>query len=233
MILRVSDLRAGYGQVPVLHGISLEIERASIVGVLGHNGMGKTTLINALMGLIKTTSGEINFKGTDISGLPTHRRAQLGIGYVPQGRRIFPRLTVHENLKMGCASAADSRATIEEVLELFPRLKPLLARYGGVLSGGEQQLLAFARSLCGRPSLLLLDEPTEGIQPSIVDLLIETLLKLLQMRSLSVLLVEQNVDFLKSTCEKLLVLQKGLVVRKLDQSELGNESLATEFISGT
>ncbi len=181
MMLDVQGLRTGYGRIPILNGISFGVNEGEFIGILGHNGMGKTTLLRALMGFLPATGGRVHFAGDDVTAVEPHRRARLGLGYVPQGREIFPGLTVYDNLRMGCSKQGGAeQETIATVLEQFPRLKPLLDRLGGALSGGEQQLLAIARCLCGKPRLVLLDEPTEGIQPSIIDEIVETLRRLRQ-----------------------------------------------------
>ena len=167
-MLEVRGLDAGYGRIPILNGIDVSIARGEIVGVLGHNGMGKTTLLRTLMGEIRATGGSIRFEGSDITRLAMHRRARLGIGYVPQGRDIYPQLSVMDNLRMG-EIVRRGQSAVPELLDYFPLLRALTERPGRALSGGEQQILALARCLAGRPRLLLLDEPTEGIQPSIVD----------------------------------------------------------------
>ena len=167
-VLEVDTLHSGYGRIPILEGVSLSLQEGEVVGILGHNGMGKTTLLRTLIGEIKANRGTIRFNGEDITRLNMFRRARRGMGYVPQGRDIYPQLTVMENLKMGEAMRGGESA-IPEMLEYFPLLKPLLNRPGRTLSGGEQQILALARCLAGRPKLILLDEPTEGMQPSIVD----------------------------------------------------------------
>jgi urea ABC transporter ATP-binding protein UrtE len=211
-MLEVRGLRGGYGRITILTGIDFTVTEGEFLGVLGHNGMGKTTLLKAVMGLIPAAAGEILLKGQPITGLPTHRRAQAGLGYVPQGRQIFPDLTVLENLHMGCArSGRDRDATAARVLEQFPRLRRLLERRGGRLSGGEQQLLALARCLCGDPKLMLLDEPTEGIQPSIIDEMIDTLKMICKTQKMTIILVEQNLEFLMELADRLLVLQRGRI----------------------
>src|SRR5262249_24816699 len=171
MMLDVQGLRTGYGRIPILNGVGFSVNEGEFIGILGHNGMGKTTLLRALMGFLPATSGRVQFAGQDITALEPYRRARLGLGYVPQGRESFPSLSVTDNLRMGCTKqpGGGENETIDGVLEEFPRLKPLLDRHGSALSGGEQQLLAIARCLCGKPRLVLLDEPTEGIQPSIID----------------------------------------------------------------
>ena len=169
-MLEVSELAAGYGRIPILGGVSFSVARGEFVGILGHNGMGKTTLLRALMGYLPATAGRVVLEDTDITRAEPYRRARAGMGYVPQGRDIFPGLSVRDNLRMGAVGRPkDEDAAIGSALKTFPRLEPLIDRPGGALSGGEQQLLAIARCLAGNPRLILLDEPTEGIQPSIID----------------------------------------------------------------
>ena len=178
-LLEVRDLRSGYGRIPILFGLDMTVQDGEYLGILGHNGMGKTTTLRALMGHLPTTGGTVTLSGKPITHLKPHERSRLGIGLVPQGREIFPDLSVLENLRMGLAAAPkEDRSVIDAVLQDFPRLVRLLDRRGGALSGGEQQLLALARCLCTKPRLILLDEPTEGIQPSIIEEIVETLLAL-------------------------------------------------------
>jgi branched-chain amino acid transport system ATP-binding protein len=234
MMLDVRGLRTGYGRIPILNGVSFAVNEGEFIGILGHNGMGKTTLLKALMGFLPATGGRVQFAGDNITALEPHRRARLGLGYVPQGREIFPALTVHDNLRMGCSKqGSDELETIAEVLEQFPRLKPLLERLGGALSGGEQQLLAMARCLCGKPRLVLLDEPTEGIQPSIIDEIVETLQRLRASSGLTMILVEQNLDFIAALSQRILIIQKGAITREVQPGELGDPSLVGEFIGIT
>ncbi|HEY7687497.1 MAG TPA: ABC transporter ATP-binding protein, partial [Dongiaceae bacterium] len=186
-MLAVTDLTAAYGRIRILNGISFAVAEREFVGILGHNGMGKTTLLKTLIGAVRATGGQIRFDDRDVTAMPAYRRGRLGIGYVPQGREIFASLSVLDNLRMATAAlGARDRDVIEPVLEDFPRLKSLLDRPGGALSGGEQQLLALARCLCGRPRLILLDEPTEGIQPSIIEEIAERLAMLRDRRGLTV-----------------------------------------------
>lgn len=221
MILNVSNLASGYGRIPVLHGISFSMEEGECIGVWGHNGMGKTTLLSSLLGYQPATEGSILFDGKDVTNSSTHDRARNGMGLVPQGRQIFPALTVMENMQMGSAVKGNKSDTItEEVIELFPRLKPLLNRAGGLLSGGEQQLLALARCLCGRPKLMMLDEPTEGIQPSINEEISETLAKLRQDTQLSLIVVEQRREFIASLASRVLVIQKGEISAEMSGKEI-------------
>ena len=220
-LLEVSDLRSGYGRIPILFGLDMTVQDGEYLGILGHNGMGKTTTLRALMGHLPTTGGTVTFAGKPITHLKPHERSRLGIGLVPQGREIFPDLSVLENLRMGLAAAPkEDRSVIEAVLQDFPRLVRLLDRRGGALSGGEQQLLALARCLCTKPRLILLDEPTEGIQPSIIEEIVETLLALKKRWNLSLIVVEQNLDFITSLSDRILNIQKGRFTGELDRESL-------------
>jgi branched-chain amino acid transport system ATP-binding protein len=231
MMLEVSELAAGYGRIPILGSVSFSVAPGEFVGVLGHNGMGKTTLLRTLMGYVPATAGRVVLEGADITRAEPYRRARAGIGYVPQGREIFPGLSVRDNLRMGAiARPKDEAAAIEAVLETFPRLKRLIDRPGGALSGGEQQLLAMARCLVGGPRLILLDEPTEGIQPSIIDEIVDTLLSLRSKGGLTMILVEQNLDFIAALSERVLIIQKGAIVHSAKPDELHQHGLINEFI---
>ena len=231
-LLEVTGLKSGYGSVPILAGISISVEAGEFVGILGHNGMGKTTLLRTLMGYLPATEGSIKFDGQDVTRLATHQRARRGLGLVPQGREIFPTLTVRDNLRMGSAlSKGDETAAIDAVLADFPRLERLLDRPGGALSGGEQQLLALARCLCADPRLVLLDEPTEGIQPSIIDEIIDTLLALKHKRpGFTIVLVEQNLDFIAALSERVMVIQKGAITREIAAADLSDIQIVGEFV---
>src|ERR1700744_1930748 len=231
MMLTVSGLRSGYGRIPILGGISLSVEQGEFGGVLGHNGMGKTTLLKALMGYLPATAGQVLWDDQAITRATPAMRARRGLGYVPQGRDIFPALSVHENLRMGCLlSKTDERSTIDRVLAIFPRLTPLLERPGGALSGGEQQLLALARCLCGAPRLVLLDEPTEGIQPSIVEEIVETLQSLRASHGLTMILVEQDLQFIAALADRVLIIQKGVITREMQPEEITDADLVSEFV---
>ncbi|MBO0662520.1 ABC transporter ATP-binding protein [Jiella sp. MQZ9-1] len=220
-LLAVEGLRASYGRVPILAGVDFTMAEGEFLGILGHNGMGKTTLMRTIMGSLPATAGSIHFAGTDVTKLATHQRSRLGLGLVPQGREIFPTLSVEENMRMGLAAAKrEDRAVIDGVLQDFPRLVRLLDRRGGALSGGEQQLLALARCLCAKPKLILLDEPTEGIQPSIIEEMIETLQTLRRRWSLSMIIVEQNLDFITSLSDRVLSIQKGRITGEVDRERL-------------
>jgi branched-chain amino acid transport system ATP-binding protein len=230
-MLVVNDLRAAYGRIPILGGISFAVAEGEFVGILGHNGMGKTTLLKTLMGFLAATSGAVRYRDEDITQLSPYERARRGIGYVPQGREIFPGLSVLENLRMGSiAQKGREESAIEPVLAEFPRLKPLLDRLGGALSGGEQQLLAIARCLCGGPKLVLLDEPTEGIQPSIIDEIVERLQALRLRYGLTVVLVEQNLDFIRALSHRVLIMHRGRITREVTAQQIADPELLHEFV---
>lgn len=230
MLLEVQGLRCGYAQAPVLHGVDLTVARGELVGVLGHNGMGKTTLLKTLMGFIRPSAGRVLYDAMDVTRLSTHRRNRLGMGYVPQGRGIFARLSVRENLRMGVLQRKQSEVdALDEIFAEFPRLVPLAERRGGALSGGEQQLLALARCLAGNPRMLLLDEPTEGIQPSIIDEIEATLRSLRERRGLTIILVEQNLDFITTLADRVLLLQKGQIVQEVPGERLHEPEIFDEF----
>jgi len=230
-MLVVDDLKAGYGRIPILMGVSFALAAGEYLGILGHNGMGKTTLMRTLMGYLPANGGSVAFEGRDVTRLPTYASARLGLGFVPQGREIFPSLTVMENLRMGLAGGARAgTGEIDDVLADFPRLVRLLDRRGGALSGGEQQLLALARCLVGRPKLILLDEPTEGIQPSIRDEIVETLLALKARRGIATILVEQNLEFITSLSDRILTIQKGRITAELDPTRLASPEAVAEYV---
>ena len=229
MLLRATDLDARYGRIPILNGIQLQVAAGEFVGVLGHNGMGKTTLLRTLMGFVPAQRGRITFDEVDVTREPPYARARRGLGYVPQGREIFPGLSVRDNLRMGFAGrGAEER--IDAILATFPRLTPLLGRRGGALSGGEQQLLAIARCLAGQPKMILFDEPTEGIQPSIIEELVVVLRHLHQSQGLTILLVEQNLEFIAELAQRVLLIQKGAILRELRPADLRHADVLNEFV---
>jgi branched-chain amino acid transport system ATP-binding protein len=222
-MLEVDNVHAGYGRIPVLSGINFTVAEHEVVGVLGHNGMGKTTLLKTLIGQVPLTRGRIRLDNTEIGNMHSFRRARAGVGYVPQGRAIFPNLTVNENLRMGFIEDGvhSEDNAVKDVLARFPRLDSIIDRAGGALSGGEQQILALARCLCGRPKLLLLDEPTEGIQPSIVEEILEILIGLHQHQGLAIIVVEQNLDFIRRLSDRVLLIEKGAITGEVSPEQLG------------
>ncbi|MET9679256.1 urea ABC transporter ATP-binding subunit UrtE [Streptomyces coeruleorubidus] len=210
-MLEITTVRAGYDRTTVLHDVTVSVPEDGVAAVLGHNGAGKSTLLRAAMGLIKPKSGTVLLDGEDITRLAPHQRVARGMAYVPQGQQSFPHLTAAENLQLVADGRADAKEAVAEALDLFPVLRELSGRRAGLLSGGQRQQLAIARALVTRPRLLLLDEPTEGIQPSVVAGIEETILALARRGGLSVLLVEQHVGFAMRAAQHYYVLEAGRV----------------------
>ena len=208
-MLKVENLNQYYGGSHILRGLSFELELGKVTTLLGRNGVGKTTLLKSLMGLVKTKSGAMHLNGRDITHLAPHARVKAGIGYVPQGREIFPRLTVEENLLMGLATLPGSTPIPGRIFEMFPVLKQMMHRRGGDLSGGQQQQLAIGRALAMGPRLLILDEPTEGIQPSIIKDIERAIRMLAETGEMAILLVEQYYDFAESLADQYLLMERG------------------------
>jgi urea transport system ATP-binding protein len=207
-MLEIEQLRVAYGQSEVIHGVDLSTEAGKIVSVMGRNGMGKTTLFKAIMGVLPTKTGSIKLDGKDLTKLPSYERVRAGLAYVPQGRMIFPTLSVWENLLTGL-EGSESKRLPEDIFTLFPILKEMRARRGGNLSGGQQQQLAIARALAANPKVLLLDEPTEGIQPSIIKDIAQVLLKIRDSRNLTILVSEQVLSFTMQITDRMLVIEGG------------------------
>ena len=230
-MLKVTELNQSYGQSHILWDVSFEVPKASRMSLIGRNGVGKTTLLNCLMGLLPIDSGEILFDGVDLVEEPAERRAPLRIGYVPQGRMIFPLLTVAENLEIGLSALAKSKRRVpDHVFDLFPALKTMLGRRGGDLSGGQQQQLAIARALVLDPVFLILDEPTEGIQPNIVHHIGEVILQLNRELDMTVLVVEQKLPFVRRVSDKFGIMTKGRIVAE-DAMDMLSEGLIQEHLS--
>ncbi|NTV68924.1 MAG: urea ABC transporter ATP-binding subunit UrtE [Azonexaceae bacterium] len=208
-MLKVDTLNQAYGGSHILRGLSFEVKTGEVTTLLGRNGVGKTTLLKSLMGLVKTKSGSITFDGKEITHLPPHERVKAGIGFVPQGREIFPRLTVEENLLMGLATKPGSTPIPQGIFDMFPVLKQMMHRRGGDLSGGQQQQLAIGRALAMGPKLLILDEPTEGIQPSIIKDIERAIRMLAETGEMAILLVEQYYDFAESLADQYLLMERG------------------------
>lgn len=219
-VLGVQGVNQFYGGSHILRGVDLQARLGKVTVLLGRNGVGKTTLLKSLMGLVPIRSGEIRFDGRDISRATPFARARAGIGFVPQGREIFARLTVEENLRMGLAYKSAGTPIDPELYELFPVLKQMLGRRGGDLSGGQQQQLAIARALAARPKLLILDEPTEGIQPSIIKDIGRVIRMLADRGTMAILLVEQYYDFAQELADDYLVMQRGEVIARGPGSEM-------------
>lgn len=229
MMLNVTQLRAAYGESEALHGIDLPVAPGEIVAIMGRNGMGKTTLMKTLMGIVPTKSGTIELNGTALDSLPPHSRVASGIAYVPQGRMIFSAMTVEENVETGL-TVTGKRAVPGDIYELFPVLLEMKSRRGGNLSGGQQQQLAIARALASDPKLLLLDEPTEGIQPSIIREMARTLKRIRDQRGLSIVVSEQVLSFALDVADRVLVIENGQIVHESPREGI-DEARVSKFLS--
>jgi urea transport system ATP-binding protein len=231
-MLSVTDVHVAYGQTPALNGVSLSVAHGETVSIIGRNGAGKTTLLKTLIGLLPVRTGRIVEAGEDITRRPAHERARRGIGYMPQGRMIFPDLTVEENLLMGAdLNRATPGAALAEVLDDFPILRERLGQKGGTLSGGQQQMLALGRALVSRPRLLLLDEPSEGIQPSVVAELQARIAALGRAGELSIVLVEQNIQFAAALADRVYVMEKGRIVTQISPANVMDEQIVREYLA--
>jgi len=223
-LLALSDVTAAYDRTPILRDVDLAVDEGEIVGVMGKNGVGKSTLMKTVIGLLEPESGTITYRGEDVTGLSADDRARRGIGYIPQGRDVFPKLTVEQNVRMGETVNADSDEYLyESVYDYFPVLEERADQSAGTLSGGEQQMLAIARALVANPDLLLLDEPSEGIQPSIVDQISEDMQAINDELGTTILFVEQNLGVIRSMADRCYAMERGEVV-----DELAGEALADE-----
>jgi ABC-type branched-subunit amino acid transport system ATPase component len=232
MLLELSDIHAGYGPVSVLRGISLSLAEGEIVGLLGRNGMGKTTLIRCIAGLLPAARGTIRFAGRDLTRHPAHERAQMGLATVVQGRGIFPRLTVWENLEMGrVAGGGGKRSRLDEVIGYFPRLGERLSQAAGTLSGGEQQMLAIGRALMTHPRLMLLDEPSDGIMPLLVRQIADILLQINRREGMAMVIVEQNVPMVFALTDRCVILEKGSVVAEGTREEVSQSEVMREYLA--
>ena len=230
-MLELTDISASIQGSRILRGVNLQVPDHSLACLMGRNGVGKTTTLKSIVGLVKTDTGAVQFDGRDLSPLKSEERARRGVAYVPQGRDIFPNLTVWENLKISLVvHGAKANGQVDRVLQLFPILKDMLQRKGGVLSGGQQQQLAIARALLTDPKLLLLDEPTEGIQPNIIDQIGETLLAIKQEGKISILQVEQFLDYCLGIGDSFHIMDRGAIVAHGPMTEL-NEDLVRKHLT--
>jgi urea ABC transporter ATP-binding protein UrtE len=230
-LIAANGLRAGYATGDVLQDVSIEVAPGEIVGVLGRNGVGKTTLMRALIGLLSVRSGTIVFRGEDITRRLANRRAALGIGYVPQGREVFAHMSVLDNLRMGQFINRTCEFRLDEVYGYFPFLRDRSRQRAGTLSGGQQEMLAIARALVAGPDLLLLDEPSDGVQPSIVHDIGNFIVRLVEQRPLGVLIVEQNIELMQRAAQRAYVMDKGRVVAMLGKKELLNTELLASYLA--
>jgi urea transport system ATP-binding protein len=223
-MLEVSDLHVAYGQSEVIHSATFSAKKGEILAVMGRNGMGKTTLLKALVGLLGSRAGSIKVDGDELNGLPPHRRVRSGMAFVPQGRMIFSGLTVFENLISGARGKVSKKA-FDEIYGLFPVLAEMRNRKGGNLSGGQQQQLAIGRALITEPKVLILDEPTEGIQPSIIKDIGQALKQVRQMRDLTIVVTEQVVSFMMDVCDRMLVIDRGRFVHEDLRADVNSEKV--------
>jgi urea transport system ATP-binding protein len=224
-MLTVTNLNQYYGGSHILRNLSFDVPSGKVTALLGRNGVGKTTLLKCLMGLLPVAAGSVDFEGKNITSQPSHLRAQSGIGYVPQGREIFPRLTVEENLLMGLAGRPRGETIPSFIFDMFPVLKTMLRRRGGDLSGGQQQQLAIGRALAKQPKLLILDEPTEGIQPSIIKDIERAIRTLAERGDMAILLVEQYYDFAQSLADQYLLMERGEIIKSGSGTTMESEGV--------
>jgi len=230
-VLEVCGLGASYGATPILQGVDISVAKGEIVGLIGRNGVGKTTTMRCLMGLLRATRGSIALKGQDVTGLASDARARLGIGYVPQGREVFPRMTVAENLAVGeLIGGPRGKKLPDLVYQYFPRLADRRSQLAGTMSGGEQQQLAIGRVLIGNPVLMLLDEPSEGIQPSIVQLICDALQSVRKELGTTIVFVEQNLDTILAISERCYVMEKGRIVSSIGPGEVTAENVRQHLL---
>lgn len=231
-MLELAGVRSGYGDTPILHDIDLAVDHGEVVGVMGKNGVGKSTLVKTVVGLLSATAGQITIDGTDVTDRDADDRARMGVGYIPQGREVFPKLTVEENLRMGETINADSDNLLyDEVYDYFSILEERASQQGGTLSGGQQQMLAIGRALVGNPDLLVLDEPSEGIQPSIVDQITEDIRAINRDLGTTVLFVEQNLGVVQEMADRCYAMERGRIVDELDEAALADEENIASFLA--
>jgi len=227
-LLQMKNITVGYGKAIVLHRVNLEIEKGAIAALLGSNGSGKTTLIRTILGLVKPLEGKIEFDSREIQGMDAHRMNEIGISIAPEGRRIFPEMTVVENLRMGCFQETRKeviRERMEEVFRLFPRLKERTSQLGGTLSGGEQEMLSLGRALMAKPRMLILDEPSLGLQPNLVEKMFEMIQRIREERGTTILLAEQNAKKTLEIADSGYVLQKGRIIASGKAAEIAENEV--------
>ncbi|MGC1402583.1 MAG: ABC transporter ATP-binding protein [Thermodesulfobacteriota bacterium] len=230
-MLILKDVNCFFGKSHILHNTSLEIREKELVGLVGRNGVGKTTTLKSIMGLVPPASGTIQLKGLPLSSLPAYQIPRQGLAYVPQGRHLFPKLTVMENLRIPLVQASLDQEKLEEIFDYFPRLKERLKQKAGTLSGGEQQMLAVGRALITKPKLILLDEPTEGLMPLLVRLISQTVAAINQ-KGTTILLVEQNLKILKDICHRIYIMEKGAIVYEGTPAQLeATEGIQERYLS--
>ena len=232
-MLKISNLESGYGKVKIIDGVDVNIEKGEIVAVIGRNGVGKSTFIKTVIGILQVKNGNIEYENNgDISSWPAYKRARNGIGYVPQGHGIFPQLTVEENLKIGSlVNEKNKEENYERVYDYFPRIKERRRQIAGTMSGGEQAMLSIGRVLVNTPKIILLDEPSEGVQPNIVDQMGDIVLHIREDLGLTVLIVEQHLGLIQQVSDRGYVMDKGRIVTPLTKKEINNEEEVTKYLS--
>jgi branched-chain amino acid transport system ATP-binding protein len=230
-MLRIKNLNCSYGECKVLHDTSLEVNEGRLIGLIGRNGVGKTTTLKSIMGLVPHRSGSVHFYEVNLSGLPPYQIPRMGIAYMPQGRHLFPKLTVMENLRIPVVKGELDKKVLEEIFIYFPRLKERLNQKAGTLSGGEQQMLALGRALITKPKMMLMDEPMEGLMPLLVKLIADTV-KVINKKGTTILLVEQNLKTIKNICQGIYIMEKGSIVYEGTPSELeGTMDIQERYLS--
>lgn len=229
--LSVKALRSGYGSVRIINDFSMNVAEGEIVAVIGRNGVGKTTLMKSIIGNVKTSAGSIEFMSKNVNGLSASDRAKLGIGYVPQGRGIFSKLTVEANLKLGIGVGNAAEAHFDRVFSFFPILSKRLSQQAGSMSGGEQQQLAIARILVGSPGIMLLDEPSEGIQPNIVQEIGRTIRRLRDEEGLTIVIVEQNLSLIQAVADRCVVMDKGKAIAEIGPRDLDDPDVSQRYLA--
>jgi len=228
-MLDIQDLHVAYGESEVINSLNLSLKKNEIIAILGRNGMGKTTLMKSLIGMIPSKSGSVKLEGKELFGMQSHERVKAGLGYVPQGRMIFSTMTVQENIETGLTSTKETEVP-EDLYNIFPVLREMRKRRGGNLSGGQQQQLAIARALASNPDVLLLDEPTEGIQPSIIKEMAHTLKEIRDSRGLSIIVSEQVLSFALDVADRIIVIEKGKIIHDQPRNEVDEEKVSS-FLS--
>jgi len=232
MMLELDGVTAAYDTTPILRDVDLSVEEGEIVGVMGKNGVGKTTLLKTVMGLLEPSEGTISYNGTAVTHASADERARAGIGYIPQGRDVFPKLTVEQNIKMGETIRSDSDETLyDQIYDYFPVLEERASQEAGTLSGGQQQMLAIGRALVSNPDLLLLDEPSEGIQPSIVDQISQDMQTINDDLGTTILFVEQNLGVIREMADRCYAMERGTVVDELGPSTIADEDAIAEYLA--
>ncbi|NLV15363.1 ABC transporter ATP-binding protein [Haloarcula argentinensis] len=231
-MLELDGVTAAYDTTPILRDVDLSVEEGEIVGVMGKNGVGKTTLLKTVMGLLEPSDGVISYDGTDVTDASADERARAGIGYIPQGRDVFPKLTVEQNIKMGETIRSESDETLyDQIYDYFPVLEERASQEAGTLSGGQQQMLAIGRALVSNPDLLLLDEPSEGIQPSIVDQISQDMQTINDDLGTTILFVEQNLGVIREMADRCYAMERGTVVDELGPSTIADEDAIAEYLA--